>query len=126
MSAGKLLKAVELALIAMRKTFGGTDAEFDDTALVMFMRNQLAAGATDDGGPAFPIREWDGVHGEYKNEGLTMRDYFAAKAMQAMFAGQGARQVADRDQRYDETNWAQVVASNAYEMADAMLVERKP
>jgi hypothetical protein len=53
-----------------------------------------------------------------------LRDLFAAHAMRAIFAGPGARNIADRDGRYDEANWAQVVAMNAYEMADAMLVER--
>ena len=56
--------------------------------------------------------------------GLTIRDYFAAQAMQSIFAGEGARMVADRDERYDETNWAEIVASNAYDMADAMLRAR--
>jgi len=45
-------------------------------------------------------------------------------AMQSCFAGEGARMVADRDGRYDETNWKEVIAANAYEMADAMLVHR--
>lgn len=54
----------------------------------------------------------------------SLRDDFAGRAMQSIFAGEGARMVADRDARYDETNWVEVVASNAYEMADAMLAER--
>lgn len=53
-----------------------------------------------------------------------LRDWFAGLAMQAAFAGPGARMVADRDERYDETNWCDVVASNAYVMADAMLKAR--
>lgn len=76
----------------------------------------------NDGGPAFPVPD------AYDDDadGMTLRDYFAAKAMLAIFAGPGARTVADRDSRYSETkgNWAQVVALNAYEMADAMLLER--
>lgn len=89
--------------------------------------------AKKTGGPAFPVeveyndgepigRQTSPVHGFAT--GLSIRDWFAGQAMQAMFAGPGARDVADRDDRYDETNWAQVVASNAYEMADAMLAER--
>jgi hypothetical protein len=58
-------------------------------------------------------------------KGMSLRDYFAAKAMQSMCAGPGARMVADRDERYDETNWASIVAENAYEIADAMLAKRK-
>lgn len=54
-----------------------------------------------------------------------LRDWFAGLAMQAAFAGAGARDLANRDARYDETNWSYVVAANAYEMADAMLAARK-
>jgi hypothetical protein len=79
---------------------------------------------TDDGGPAFPLDINDDVSGRV-NVGMSLRDYFAAKAMQSMTAGPGARMVADRDGRYDETNWAEVVAMNAYEIADAMLAHRQ-
>lgn len=57
---------------------------------------------------------------------VVLRDYFAGLAMQSMFTGEGARMVAERDQRYDETNWADIVATNAYDMADAMLKARQP
>lgn len=70
---------------------------------------------------AFPHNPCDGAGG---SQGMTLRDYFACAAMQASFAGEGARQLADRDGRYNETNWAQVVADNAYRMADAMLARR--
>ena len=53
-----------------------------------------------------------------------LRDWFAGLAMQRIFAGAGATVVAARDKRYDETNWADVVADNAYEMADAMMKRR--
>ena len=55
------------------------------------------------GGPAFPCPDHDG---------LTLRDYFAAKAMQAYLTAP------DTGWEFDE------VASAAYEMADAMLKER--
>lgn len=78
------------------------------------------------GGPAFPMQPVSNANGEIQwgYDGMTLRDYFAAQAMQAIYGGPGARMVADRDERYDETNWAEVVASNAYEMADAMIAER--
>lgn len=47
----------------------------------------------------------------YGNSGMTLRDYFAAKAMQADLVG------------YDGEMWARV-AKQAYEMADAMLEAR--
>lgn len=80
------------------------------------------------GGPAFPRPATHGkTHEDYSpdQDGMDLRDYFAAKAMQSMTAGPGARMVAERDERYDETNWAEIVASNAYMMADAMLKARR-
>ena len=58
------------------------------------------------GGPAFPKNY--GV----PNEGMTLRDYFAAKAMLGL----------------DVTRYAggyTLLAENAYKMADAMLAERE-
>lgn len=85
-------------------------------------------GPRNDGGPAFPFITWrspDGMIGVRASDGMSLRDWFAGLAMQAAFAGPGARMVADRDGRYDQTNWGEVVAANAYEMADAMLAERE-
>ena len=71
------------------------------------------------GGPAFPAlpisRE---LNGElvYQAEGLTIRDYFAAKAMQAIFSNPD---ITDTNKVKD---W---VAISSYSMADAMLKERE-
>jgi hypothetical protein len=46
-------------------------------------------------------------------QGMTLRDYFAAKAMQGLLST-----VKDEEWQYDE------VAAVAYEMADAMMRER--
>ena len=57
-----------------------------------------------DGGPAFPE--------EFGNEpGMTLRDYFAAKAMQVFIAN-------------NDTDWDQDV-QDAYAIADKMLKERE-
>jgi hypothetical protein len=58
----------------------------------------------DDGGSAFP-------NPAYCESGMTLRDYFAAKAMQGMLA---------EDCDYVWTS----LAAAAYECADAMLKER--
>ena len=56
------------------------------------------------GGPAFPVESGDTV-----DFGMTLRDYFAAKAMEALLH-----------------NWKEeVVPQMAYRMADAMLAERE-
>ena len=63
------------------------------------------------GGYAFPCPE--GTHGD---NGMTLRDYFAAKAMQSFLLNQ-------KPENTDEpaTYWAQ----SAYEFADAMLEVRE-
>jgi hypothetical protein len=63
------------------------------------------------GGYAFPHTN----HHGHKLEGMTLRDYFAAKAIQGMFAsGNLPKSIQD-----DE------LASAAYEFADAMLKARE-
>lgn len=59
----------------------------------------------DTGGPAFPAEKF-AVH-----FGMTLRDYFAAKALQGMLA------------RPHE--WPSADAKSAYKYADAMLEARK-
>lgn len=63
---------------------------------------------------------------DYGRGGMSLRDWFAGLAMQRMCAGDGAIMVGNRDANYDEKkgNFAEVVASNAYDFADAMLAER--
>ena len=73
----------------------------------------------DNGGPAFPATSWT-KDGDFlgENQGMTLRDYFAAKAMQgliASLAGTPGRDWLEADQ------WAPGVA---YQVADAMLAER--
>jgi hypothetical protein len=67
----------------------------------------------DTGGPAFPVvGQWYGDKlGGQLTHGMTLRDYFAAKAMQGLLAS-------------TKTNSAQVIAKDAYIIADAMLAER--
>ena len=62
----------------------------------------------DTGGPAFP---YFGHTGWSTNCGMTLRDYFAAKAMQAWIS------------RGDDSG-ENGIAKWAYEMADAMLKAR--
>jgi small ligand-binding sensory domain FIST len=65
-----------------------------------------------NGGPAFP-RASNRPYGDHGYDGMTLRDYFAAKALQGMCAADGEfSQVAAR------------LAEWAYEYADAMLAER--
>jgi hypothetical protein len=64
------------------------------------------------GGPAFPF-EYEDEIAQYVSHGMTLRDYFAAKAMQGLLA-------ADKINDWTDCKCAEY----AYEMADAMLKER--
>jgi peptide subunit release factor RF-3 len=83
-----------------------------------------------DGGPAFPIDSvsQNQATGEttvhQSHGGMTLRDYFAAKAMASLVAGDGAQDICDHDSRYTGGNFADVVALCSYEFADAMLKAR--
>lgn len=69
-----------------------------------------------DGGPAFPIplNPGQSYQGHSPCDGMLLRDYFAAKAMQGYFASPVAPHRVDT---YD-------VAKYCYEMADAMIKAR--
>lgn len=75
---------------------------------------------TDTGGPAFPfqidLENRDGTITRHANFGMTLRDYFAAKAMQALMHTQYA------DMTYEGESAA--MAHEAYRLADAMIKER--
>jgi hypothetical protein len=62
-----------------------------------------------DGGPAFPTDM-------QRYQGMTLRDYFATKAMAAMIATSAEPWCTGYEQR---------TAENAYAMADALLSERE-
>ena len=76
----------------------------------------------ETGGPAFPapdLGEHDfGQRGAYW--GMTLRDYFAAKAMPACYAEYCTHA---NIQGFDE-GWKMGVALDAYAMADAMIKAR--
>lgn len=87
----------------------------------------------NDGGPAFPVWELNG-HGqqEMTGFGMTLRDYFAAKAMAAFIAepvneGESgtAWRWASQLQMHTQMSGPDIVAHAAYMMADAMLKARE-
>jgi hypothetical protein len=69
---------------------------------------------TNNGGLAFPITA---LHEDSAFNGMTLRDYFAAKAMQAEMAEPAWHTQAE--------DWAIEIAQIAYRMADAMLAARE-
>lgn len=77
----------------------------------------------DDGGSAFPWhREWENTRKGYMEsesaEGMTLRDYFAARAV----SGLAVAVLGMPNERKQE--WAEGYARAAYCLADAMLKAR--
>ena len=78
-----------------------------------------------NGGPAFPAQHYDLAEGEH---GMTLRDYFAAKAMPMALAEY--RMLTERGENEPiEEDWGilfglSFVAAKAYQLADAMLEAR--
>ena len=81
---------------------------------------------TDTGGPAFPCEVLVICKlGEYRkpHAGMTLRDYFAAKALQGLMGGRWKSDT--RGQWYDAYRAdADEWAKSAYHFADAMLKAR--
>lgn len=80
-----------------------------------------------DGGPAFPIygklNEW----GYAEQPGMTLRDYFAAKAMAALVLATEQKYLSDpiKHEACRASEDSEYVAQDAYAIADAMLNERE-
>lgn len=74
-----------------------------------------------DGGPAFPVTF---QHEECTAEipGMSLRDYFAAKAMQAGLTGAELPGIAEGSR--DALHAVDVLANISYAVADAMIVAR--
>jgi hypothetical protein len=70
-----------------------------------------------DGGNVF------GSAGRYET-GLTIRDYFAAKAMQALFSSEVFVRGADKAAHKAGVTLKEMMAEQAYQMADNMLEAR--
>jgi hypothetical protein len=71
----------------------------------------------DDGGPAFPVADTDGMQGEY---GMKLRDFFAAHAMTALVGTISAADVLEAG----IPTLAARAGAMAYAFADAMLAAR--
>ena len=65
---------------------------------------------------AFPTSNWTQMApmSSGYDEGMTLRDYFAAKAMQGIVSKEASH-----------VSWVEEYAKNAYKMADAMMKARE-
>lgn len=75
--------------------------------------------------PAFPATEATGPGGpNYGHPGMSLRDYFAAKALQAGMAGAVLPGVADEQMPEEVAELLRQLAVTSYRFADAMLKAR--
>ena len=77
-----------------------------------------------DGGPAFPFPAVTGLpNGDffYGWNGMTLRDYFAAKAMPLFLKAELDHEAWEKD----DDRWIDLCAQLAYDTADAMLKARE-
>ena len=68
--------------------------------------------------PAFPSTNQGPTTAPEIYYGMTLRDYFAAKAMPVDY------ELAKKSKKYSDTDWRIGIALDAYKMADAMLKAR--
>ena len=76
---------------------------------------------TNTGGPAFPCHP--GIENPIY-DGMTLRDYFAAKAMQTIISYRRT-QFGTVSDEMDWDEYFPIIAQEAYALADAMLEARK-
>jgi hypothetical protein len=80
---------------------------------------------TNTGGPAFPAFEHHAGYGQMLAVGgMTLRDYFAAKAIQAILPAY-ENVFEDETGGDDDPTFPELLAKDAYVMADAMLKARE-
>ena len=71
----------------------------------------------DDGGPAFPFAATDPSNVPMQAPGMSLRDWFAGQAMQAVVTGRWAHDTAGIPSDAE-------IAADAYLQADAMIAAR--
>jgi hypothetical protein len=94
---------------------------------MQFMENQETSKKIEDGGPAFPM---DGSL--LVQDGMSLRDYFAAKAMVGLLSSefnnaQAETQFiyhADDGLTWNHSSYPESLAKLSYQLSDAMLAER--
>ena len=81
-----------------------------------------------DGGYAFHWKEEDGQGGYVDHRGMTLRDYFAAKALSGYSAQEDARTPQTPGEKENIEAWRDKIcgqdADYCYRMADAMIAAR--
>jgi hypothetical protein len=81
----------------------------------------------DDGGAAFPSENDADKEYNYCRAGMSLRDYFAAKALgnSALFSMSGRNEGENDEDWIEWESHCNLLAKNCYVLADAMIAARK-
>jgi hypothetical protein len=80
----------------------------------------------NDGGPAFPLADWkvDLARGSFISGGMTLRDYFAAAALQGTMKDRENLKALWNSAELEHKEVSNLIAEKMYLLADAMIAER--
>ena len=73
---------------------------------------------------AFPVKGWNG-HEETINEGMDLRDYFAAKAMQGLLSNADIVKTHQEIATITDVTPSDILCKESYFIADAMMKARE-
>ena len=86
-------------------------------------------GKVNTGGNAFPTGTWeyDGQNNvlPYQEKGMSLRDYFAAKAMQSLYLSALEWEPTGKPRDKQSLNIIEELVCDAYQIADIMIAERE-
>ena len=73
---------------------------------------------------AFPTRGWNG-HEETISEGMDLRDYFAAQAMQGLLSNADIVKTHMESATFTDVTPSDILCKESYQIADAMMQARE-
>jgi hypothetical protein len=126
MRVGELVQKGDVmnGILGWTEAFAGTSYEVANHGVCYYREVQPdekpeTSAPIEDGGPAFPLQDWDEcIHSRRTETGMTLRDWFAGQALAGFAAN--PRMI---DSRSPAT--LEIVSEWSFEAADAMLKARR-
>lgn len=79
----------------------------------------------ETGGSAFPSKSSACGGSSLDSNGMTLRDYFAAKIAAAIWSDLKVIEKLAKNPKHDDITFGEMIAAQSYQQADAMLEARK-
>jgi hypothetical protein len=124
MKVGELVQKGDImnGILGWTEAFAGTSYEVANHGACYYREVQPEAkpetpAPIGDGGPAFPLQDWDECIQTHRTEtGMTLRDWFS---------GQALAHIPELLDAHDANKSAEMIAHWSYQIADAMLKARR-